>query len=363
MNSTSNVPAQSAQAISREWKRLKESQRAIRARDAAESLGVSEAQLVHAAALDPKSHPELTVKPLGGEPAEVFARISDLGYVMALTRNSAVVSERYGHYGEIGFHGKRALVHTDDMDLRVDFHHWHYSFATTMQRASGPLHGLQFFDRDGTAVHKVFVTDRSNMDAYHNLVSSNAMPNIPEGLEILPAEPPPELRGETAVDAELLRDRWNAITDTHQFAAMLNRLGVQRLAALRVVGPELAKRVSSTAWKTLLENSRDTRLPLMMFVRSPGCTQIYTGYPGNLRGHNEYFNVFDPEFHLHIREKLLTEAWIVRKPTDHGTVTSLEVYDAAGELALQFFGVRDEQRRDRENWRSMVEALPEDSDW
>lgn len=95
----------------------------------------------------------------------------------------------------------------------------------------------------------------------------------------------------------------------------------------------------------------------MVFVRSPGCTQIYKGTIGRLMDSGEYFNVFDPEFHLHMREPRLTEAWVVRKPTAEDTVTALEVYGADGELCLQVFGVRDDEGHESPDWRACVESL------
>ena len=54
----------------------------------------------------------------------------------------------------------------------------------------------------------------------------------------------------------------------------------------------------------------------------------------------------------------IAEAWAVRKPTDKGHVTSLEAYDRAGSLIIQFFGQRQEGTDERTGWRELVESLP-----
>ena len=41
-----------------------------------------------------------------------------------------------------------------------------------------------------------------------------------------------------------------------------------------------------------------------------------------------------------LREDLIQNAWIVQKPTLDGVVTSVEVFDGAGELMAMFFGSR-----------------------
>jgi putative hemin transport protein len=46
----------------------------------------------------------------------------------------------------------------------------------------------------------------------------------------------------------------------------------------------------------------------------------------------------------------------VRKPTEHDTVTSVEIYSADGELALQFFGVRDDEGTEDPGWRAIAEG-------
>jgi putative hemin transport protein len=49
---------------------------------------------------------------------------------------------------------------------------------------------------------------------------------------------------------------------------------------------------------------------------------------------------------------------VVRKPTVDGHVTSLEAYDAKGEMIIQFFGPRKEGIAERPEWREILEGLP-----
>ena len=55
----------------------------------------------------------------------------------------------------------------------------------------------------------------------------------------------------------------------------------------------------------------------------------------------------DPTFHLHLRQDHIAETWAVRKPTKDGHVTSLEAYNAEGEMIIQFFGKRKEGSDER----------------
>jgi putative hemin transport protein len=66
----------------------------------------------------------------------------------------------------------------------------------------------------------------------------------------------------------------------------------------------------------------------------------------------------DETFHMHLRTDHIAEVWGVRKPNTDGHVTSVEAYDAAGRLIIQFFGKREEGQHEREDWRFLVENMP-----
>jgi putative hemin transport protein len=96
----------------------------------------------------------------------------------------------------------------------------------------------------------------------------------------------------------------------------------------------------------------------MCFVGNPGCIQIHTGPVKTLKVMGPWFNILDPSFNLHLREDAIHQAWVVRKPTRDGIVTSLELFDKDGFCFVQFFGERKPGKSEREDWREMVAALP-----
>jgi putative hemin transport protein len=71
-----------------------------------------------------------------------------------------------------------------------------------------------------------------------------------------------------------------------------------------------------------------------------------------------WLNVLDPGFNLHLREDRIAMAWVVRKPTADGDVTSLELFDADGETLAMFFGERKPGRAELASWRALVDTLP-----
>ncbi|MEO9453518.1 ChuX/HutX family heme-like substrate-binding protein, partial [Chromobacterium phragmitis] len=137
--------------MSQLWDRyqtLKASQPQLRARDAAAALGVSECELV---AADPAA------APLRPEWPEVLAALAPLGRVMALTRNHACVHETKGEYANVSFEGKIGIAINPVIDLRIFLFHWRHGFAVRSETPRGTQRSLQFFDRHGEAVHKVYL--------------------------------------------------------------------------------------------------------------------------------------------------------------------------------------------------------------
>ncbi len=130
----------------------------MRERDAAERLGVSEAALVAAEcglSVVPRAH---------DRPNRFLARVGELGEVMALTRNDSAVHEKIGPFEKQA--GKQAtLVLGSEIDLRIFPSAWAHGFAVTKTDGDTVRRSFQFFDRAGTAVHKVHMRPASNLDA------------------------------------------------------------------------------------------------------------------------------------------------------------------------------------------------------
>jgi putative hemin transport protein len=71
-----------------------------------------------------------------------------------------------------------------------------------------------------------------------------------------------------------------------------------------------------------------------------------------------WFNVLDPTFNLHLREDATASAWIVRKPTRDGDVTSLELFDKDGFCFAQLIGARKPGKPELEAWRTILSRPP-----
>lgn len=318
-----------------------------RARDMATALGVSEAELV-------ASRCGAGVTRLDGDWGDMLRALTPLGEVMALTRNEHCVHEKHGVYDKISIGPGHGLVLNHDIDLRLFLSHWHSGFAVSEEVKSGLRHSLQFFDIDGTAVHKVYVTDKSDKPAYDALVGRfRAQDQSPE-LTVTPLPPRRGDRPDAEIDVGNFHQHWRALQDTHDFFGMLSDFGVGRAQAMRLAEREFAAALPADTLRRMLTAAAERAVPIMCFVGNPGCIQIHTGPVRSLKAMGPWFNVLDPGFNLHLREDEIAQTWLVRKPTRDGIVTSVELFDAGGFCFAQFFGERKPGKPEREDWRALT---------
>jgi putative hemin transport protein len=328
----------------------------VRIRTAADRMGVSEAELVATGCGD-------HVTRLDGNWKTLLRELDTLGPVMALTRNDAAVHEKTGVYHDVEFTDTHNLgiVLEDDIDLRLFMDHWDLGFAVETPwdgGRDGLRRSLQFFDRDGTAVHKVFLTRESDLDAYDTLVDEHrhADQSIEQSVE--PTEEPTETPPDEEIDVEGFLQEWSELEDTHDFFPLLQDYDVSRTQALRFGEGRFTRRVPDGSLRRMLQAAAEQETPIMVFVGSPGCIQIHTGPVNTLTATPPWYNVLDPGFQLHLNEEMIDQAWVVKKPTVDGRVTSLELMDADGGIIARFFGERKSGQPERDDWRSLLEALP-----
>lgn len=342
-----------ASELYRAWQALRAEKPRLRARDAAHHLAVSEAELT-------ASRLGVDAVRLRTDWAELLPALGELGQVMALTRNEHCVHERKGPYRDVtvSANGQMGLVVSPDIDLRLFLGGWASAFAVSEETAHGTQRSIQVFDRQGTAVHKVFLTEQSDLAAWDPLVRSFTAAGQRADLELVPLEPKAVALADGEIDVAALREGWAALKDTHHFFALLKKHKVQRTQALRLAGREWAEPLDTAELPRLLEAAGASQLPIMLFVGNAHCIQIHTGTVENLKWMDDWFNVLDPLFNLHLKTPGVVELWRVRKPSSDGVITSWEAFDAQGELVLQVFGARKPGVPELQGWRELAESFP-----
>ena len=333
----------------------------LRAKDAAEKLGLSEGAAIaaHVAA-----DGALQATRLRGAWLEILQGLEACGPVMALTRNATVVHEKTGVYRNVSGEGPMGIALDADIDLRLFFRLWHAGYAVqeaAVQPGNLPQQSLQFFNAQGVAVHKVFVRDATDRAAWNALVERFA-DAAAEPAAFGPAPAPKAPLPDAEVDAVALAADWAAMQDTHDFFGLLQKHKAERQQSFRLVEGRFASRLDRSAVRVLLDEAAVDATPIMVFVGSGGCIQIHSGPVQRVeplvRGDVHWLNVLDPKFNLHLREDRIDTVWVVEKPTADGIVTSVEVFDATGELMAMFFGVRKPGQPELQAWRDLVGRLP-----
>ncbi|KXK23311.1 MAG: hemin-degrading protein [Bacteroidetes bacterium OLB12] len=197
----------------------------------------------------------------------------------------------------------------------------------------------------------------SNQEAFDKLVSDYTAADQSSEIAVTAVREIPT-KAIDQVDKAALLSEWENMKDTHDFFGMLRKHQVNRLDAVVLSEGRFSERIQKTALKDLLETAAKEHLPIMVFAGSRGNIQIHQGKIQTIRVMDNWLNILDPDFNMHLREDLIDTAWIVKKPTTDGVVTAIEVFDKNKEMIVQFFGLRKPGIPELEKWRTLVDSLP-----
>ena len=356
--------------LAERWSTLRAEQPKLQIRDAARALGVSEAQLL--ATNISKGVTRLQAD--GNQAREIMRAALDLGLVQAITRNENGVIETTGvasKFKQAGDKSEQADAKDPEtearqrniaggylggqIDLRFHFENWKYAFAVEQAGRDGkPTRSLQFFDANGTAVHKIYVRSDAGVAVYDKLVENFRMPQQSGELNVLAVAPKAVEKPDSEIDVKEFQLAWKDMTDVHQFAQIMREFHLTREQALRLAPAGVVERVTPQALRTLLENAAKDKVAIMVFLGNEGLTQIYSGKIEKTMAAGGFFNVLDPDFNLHIRDTALRSGWVVKR----GGVTSVEFFDNDGTQVVSFFGVRERGKPQPQAWVDLADSLP-----
>jgi len=339
--------------LKEKWESLKQKEPKMRTRQIAEQIGVSEAELI-ASAVD-GTH----IVRLNDDWEGIFQSLESLGQLMALTRNDAAVHEKTGVYRNVSFKGHAGLVLDENIDLRVFNQRWGSGFALPVENPRGVLHSLQFFDKEGHAVHKIYLTRNPDLEQYRRIVNRFKSNNQTAGITINESIKKEYVFELEEIETDAFLDAWAELQDTHDFYPMLRKFKVGRTHALEIAREKFSWKIKNHAVRHMLTLAAERKVPIMVFVRNSGMIQIHSGPVSKIRIMENWVNVLDSDFNLHLREDLITQSWIVEKPTGDGVVTSLEIFDAHGDQIATFFGARKPGKPELTSWREITRELKE----
>lgn len=333
--------------LKQKWDALKAENPHLRIRNAADKLGVSEMELL-------ATNVGNGVTVLKPDFPELLQEIEKLGKVMALTRNDEAVHERKGVYQNPDFNNPHSQLFVgEDIDLRIFLSQWKSAFSVI----EGDRKSFQFFGKDGLALHKIYLTKDSNEAEFDALTEKYKSETQSSEITTEAIISKTEEKPDSEIDIEGFRKAWIELKDTHDFFGITRKFGLTRTQALRLAPEGYTRKIENTKVVNLLEDASEKRIPIMVFVSNRGIIQIHTGEVKKVMWHQQWFNVMDPNFNLHLDTTKIAETWIVKKPTEDGEVTAVEVFNKDGEFIVQFFGKRKPGIPELQEWKDLVKNL------
>jgi putative hemin transport protein len=313
------------------------------ARDIAAAIGVSEAELV--------SSNESAIRLMPQWPA-LLRRLSALGRLKTITRNDAATLECWGSYEEIEV-GEQVGQVVGSLHLRLFLGAWSSAFILTESTAQGLRRSLQIFDRQGAAVHKIYIEDQSKLNDVERLIKEFRS----DAIQPLALYPYPEKKSEL-LDSEIEQKKfcaaWDGLRHKHELFGLLRSFGMNRRQAFRLAGEARAQKVSSRSVRGLLRSASTQRLPLVISVGNPGMLQSYRGIVKRFTSDEKRIDVLDSCVNFHLLANKISEAWVVRKPGHGGVISSLELLDKKGESAVIFCEKREQDASDSLLWSNLL---------
>ena len=159
-------------------------------------------------------------------------------------------------------------VVTPDIDLRLFMSHWRYCFAVR-EPTTGRLirKSLQFYDPSGRAVHKIYLTPKSQEKRYDRLVEDFAAKNQPNFIHV---EAYPTTKTGTTTGGGQEWEAGDSGWKKVKYLSNFNKL-------LRNPNNRFNYQVENSAARNVLDLSGRRKCEIVVLVGNRGCTQIHTG--------------------------------------------------------------------------------------
>jgi putative hemin transport protein len=289
------------EALRERWNILLKETPRLRIRDAAEQLGVSEAQLLALGSGETSTR-------LRGDWADLLLELHRLGPLMGLTRNDHAVHERHGGYGAQQVMGPTRLIEDGGFTAALFLDHWHHGFAVSESGHGQVRRSLQFFDRFGQAVHKIYLTEHSREEPFQEIVDTF---RAADQAEILNVENPL-----TATSLDMVDRLWSSAGLSG--GSRTGDHSVPDHPDLAIDLPTLRVRaLSQGTAETVLMVAAERGTEVVIAVGNRGTLQMHRGPIHKILRTGPWINVLDDPFNLHLRDTQIASGWHVEE--DGGT--------------------------------------------
>lgn len=299
------------------------------------------------------SKPADQVVPLTGDMTALLTELKRIGDVSVLSGNEAVMHLSTGSYERFKGSDGRGLITSKGIDVRLSPGQWPYAVAVLP--ASGSVPGFIFFNSAGIPVHRILLTETSNV-AEFDAITAQFKGEVP-ALALKPVEQPETVAPTEETKAALL-EGWRKMQDTHEFSGLLNTHKVSRIDAARIAEGEFTAQLDPAAYDVLFEQLMKQEAAIMFFAMNDGCVQISTGAITEINRTRGMLQLAEDDSRTLVSLPRVAQVWRVSKPTERGLIHSLELYDANGQILALLFGSEKGDSTSIVKWKDLLFALP-----
>ncbi|MDW8158133.1 MAG: ChuX/HutX family heme-like substrate-binding protein, partial [Bacteroidia bacterium] len=146
----------------------------------------------------------------------------------------------------------------------------------------------------------------------------------------------PEISVETAYQ------KWQSLKNYHRFDNLEFYLGNSLLEVISKLNEDLARKIPIDILAQLLLGVANKDISISYIVKNTGCTQLFRGPIRNVFVKDDWLNVKDPEFNLHVLKPQLESGYLVHVPLMHNYRLALVFFNKAREIVLEITSTGEE---------------------
>lgn len=285
---------------------------------------------------------------------KLLLHLTRLGSTLFVSHQGDTSHEKLLQMYKLALSGGIASIEDQHGSLELDLRYWHCGFVTyTGHSLPSACVSLHFFDINGCLLHSIYPTlslSELGSDFLHNLYDDQ-----PYQDEFLLPPQKPRRRNLRYVDTASLSGHWRHLKSCSAIPVILQKHGVSRLEAIRLLAPEFSTRLKNRSLRHLLKQISKQQLDIKLSLHNNGVRQSHLGRIQQEADLSINCRSGDAYFRLELDDKAVYSTWLVHKPVEDHTVSSLEVYNAQGELMLMLSAHLTENTQHTSPWDALLE--------
>lgn len=321
------------ETLKQAWQEMRATNPQLRIREAAATLGVSEAELLATGCGN-------GVTRLVADWPSLLSKLAAWDSLMALTRTDFAVHEKTGMYQRFNLCGEHLLISGHNIQLCLMLRQWYAGFAVTEETYAGTRYSLQFFAADGEALQKIYLVGQEHLPHYYRLIEAFQANDQSPHLHL-----PVSVPQSDSYAADELSPHWQRLL-------ACNTPSGKHPSVMTTVSIEISQ------FRQLMHQLAQMLLPIEIAVCNKGAIQVHEGLIQNLRLTGPWFNVLDARFNLHLNETAIERMEVVSVACRQHPLTGLILRGKQGQTIATIFGQNDEATGESPVWRDFVSTLP-----